>query len=100
MTPATPSRTVLAVGAHPDDIELGAGATLLRLSKAGWRVVLLVVTDGRGGGRPSTRREEQQEVARQLEAELHWGNLEDGCLRDTPELIDLIGGHIRRTQPQ
>ncbi|HWW43952.1 MAG TPA: PIG-L deacetylase family protein [Acidimicrobiia bacterium] len=44
----TPER-VLAVGAHPDDIEFGCGATLARWAAAGAAVHLLVLTDGSKG---------------------------------------------------
>ena len=40
---------VLAVGAHPDDIEFGAGATLARWAADGCRVHHLVLTDGSKG---------------------------------------------------
>jgi LmbE family N-acetylglucosaminyl deacetylase len=39
----------LAIGAHPDDIEFGCGATLAKWSAAGARVHLCVCTDGSKG---------------------------------------------------
>jgi len=45
---ATPS-CALAIGAHPDDVEFGAGATLAKWAAAGCRVHLLVLTDGSKG---------------------------------------------------
>ena len=50
---------VLAVGAHPDDIEIGCGGTLLAHKAAGDTVTMLVLTDGRGNGHTLTRRSEQ-----------------------------------------
>ena len=44
----TPARA-LAVGAHPDDIEFGAGATLSRWAADGCEVSLLICTDGSKG---------------------------------------------------
>ena len=41
--------SALAVGAHPDDAEFGAGATLAAWAAAGTRVTLLVMTDGSKG---------------------------------------------------
>lgn len=45
---AVPARA-LAVGAHPDDAEFGAGATLARWAEAGCEVTLVVCTDGSKG---------------------------------------------------
>jgi len=39
----------LAIGAHPDDIEFGSGATLAKWAAAGCEVHLLVLTDGSKG---------------------------------------------------
>lgn len=39
----------LFVGPHPDDIEIGAGATVSKLAKAGKKITFLICTDGRFG---------------------------------------------------
>lgn len=39
----------LFIGPHPDDIEIGAGATAAKLAAAGKRVMFLICTDGRYG---------------------------------------------------
>jgi LmbE family N-acetylglucosaminyl deacetylase len=44
-----PPSSALAVGAHPDDIEFGCGATLAKWAAGGCRVHHLVLTDGSKG---------------------------------------------------
>ena len=44
----TPARA-LAIGAHPDDIEFGAGGTVARWVEEGWDVRYLIVTSGQRG---------------------------------------------------
>ncbi len=39
------NKKVLAVGAHPDDIELGCAGTLSKLIKEGWDVTCLIMVD-------------------------------------------------------
>lgn len=46
---ATPQRTILAVGAHAGDMELTAGAVLIKQHKLGDRIVILHMTLGEGG---------------------------------------------------
>ena len=41
---------ILAIGAHPDDIEFGCGGTLLKYANAGHNVYLLVLSYGSFGG--------------------------------------------------
>src|SRR3954462_14243345 len=43
-------KTVLAMGAHPDDLELGCGATLAKLSASGVAVHAVVFSNGEQGG--------------------------------------------------
>ena len=42
-------KTVLALGAHPDDLELGCGATLAKLVARGTEVTAVVFTNGSSG---------------------------------------------------
>lgn len=42
-------RRVLAIGAHPDDVEIGCGGTLAKLAAAGDQVYALCVTSGEAG---------------------------------------------------
>ena len=84
---------ILAIGAHPDDIELGCGGTLIRHIGRGDDVTLLVVTDGLlGPGSTQQRREEQDQAVQVMGAQrLLWGDLPD-CRVDNHrlELVHLI----------
>ena len=68
---------VLAVGAHPDDIELGCGASLLAHVAAGDAVTMLVMTGGESGPGAASRHAEQRGAAKTLGAALRWGGLRD-----------------------
>ena len=46
---APKAESVLVIGAHPDDIELGAAGSLLKLGQEGKRVYALVMTQGEVG---------------------------------------------------
>jgi LmbE family N-acetylglucosaminyl deacetylase len=91
-------RRVLAVGAHPDDVELGCGGTLLAHAAAGDEVTLLVVTDGsRGPGDIAERRDEQQRAARALGAELLWGGLTDCAVAADAATVAVVERALRET---
>lgn len=49
------ARRVLAIGAHPDDLELACGGTLARLADAGHEIHALVMSDGAIGGDATVR---------------------------------------------
>lgn len=51
-------RRVLAIGAHPDDLELACGGTLARLADAGHEIHALVMSDGSVGGNADRRPDE------------------------------------------
>ncbi len=65
-------RSVLAVGAHPDDVEVGCFGTLLRHVNVGDRVIVAVTTKGGYGNRTWEQIESESMVASKiLGAEYH-----------------------------
>jgi LmbE family N-acetylglucosaminyl deacetylase len=105
---ATPGR-VLAIGAHPDDIEFGCGATIARWAAAGSHVVMAVVTDGSKGSwdtdrdpleLAALRAEEAAAAAHRLGAfeVVHLGYV-DGELEYSMELRGSLARLIRVHRP-
>jgi len=60
----TPLR-VLAVGAHPDDIELGCGGSLAKLAAAGAHVHAVILSEGRSGAEEGVDRAQESVLALQ-----------------------------------
>jgi LmbE family N-acetylglucosaminyl deacetylase len=82
---------VLAIGAHPDDIELGCGGALLAHRNAGDEITLLVMTTGEQGPQDTRSRvHEQEEAADMLGANLLWGGFEDGAVPDERRAIIVV----------
>lgn len=94
---------ILAVGAHPDDVELGCGGTLALLARAGRSVGILDLTRGEAGtrGTPETRAAEAAEAARLLGARFRDGlDLGDGNLKtDRAAELEVIEV-VRRRRPR
>lgn len=90
---------ILAIGAHPDDVELGCGATLAAHTARGDSVALLIMTTGEQGPQAGCSRvREQEDAAEVLGARLFWGNFRDGAVpeeRETVELIDAVLGEVQ-----
>jgi len=100
----------LAVGAHPDDIEFGAGATLARWAAAGCEVSLLVCTDGSKGtwdpdadltALVATRQEEARAAAQALGAtgEVVFLGVTDGELANDRATRSELARWIRILRP-
>ncbi|HEV2309270.1 MAG TPA: PIG-L family deacetylase [Acidimicrobiia bacterium] len=87
------------MGAHPDDVELGCGATLLRHVARGDDVTVLVLTVGqRGRIDGMSRQAEQEDAAARLGVELRWGGFTDGSVPDGAETITVIDEVIAATR--
>lgn len=96
---ATPARVVLAIGAHPDDIEIGCGGTLLAHRAAGDEVVLLTLSKGAHGGQREVRMEEARKAALMLGGTLVFGDLPDTSIQVDRSSIALIEDVVRRCKP-
>jgi len=94
-------KNVLAIGAHPDDLEILCGGTLARYSKSGYRVFMYHVTNGEKGGIGKTheeiireRREEAIQSAAVIDAISLGGSTKDGevvlDLENRMSIVDVI----------
>ncbi len=90
---------VLAVGAHPDDVEIGCGATLLRHRAAGQPVTVLTLSRGAVGGPREQRRREAAAASMTLGADLLMADLPDTQMASSPEMVTLIEETIALVGP-
>lgn len=91
---------VLALGAHPDDIEAGCGGTLTKYARGGHRVFLMVLTKGEQGAGRGIRKREQLRAAKSLQAEkIYWGGYPDTEVPIDQGLIRKIERVVREVDP-
>ncbi len=100
---------VLAIGAHPDDIEFGCGGTLAKWAAAGTDVHFLVLTDGSKGTWSvdddlvelvATRQAEARDAATTLaDATVHFGGFVDGELESDRAGREVVCRTIRTVRP-
>ena len=92
---------VLALGAHPDDIEYGCGGMLTKYAEKGHEVFLWIASDGSLGGEGAVRRQEQTDSALIIGArEVFWGDYRDTEIPLTRELIGRIESVIKQIKPR
>lgn len=92
-------KTVVAVGAHPDDVEIGMGATLLAHRAAGDQVVIVTMSVGARGGDAQVRAAESQAAADRLGARLFLFDLPDTAIPSGHPTIELIENVLREVRP-
>ena len=92
---------ILALGAHPDDIEYGCGGMLTKYAEKGHDVFLWIASDGSLGGEGVVRRQEQTDSALIIGArEVFWGDYRDTEVPLTRELIGHIESVIKQIKPR
>ena len=90
---------VLAIGAHPDDVEIGVGATLIDHVDRGDHVTILTLSRGESGGAVADRTEEAKRAAELIGAALILGDLPDTRISTNGPTVDLIEDAVRRLAP-
>ena len=100
----------LFVGPHPDDIEIGAGATIAALASKGKKICFLICTDGRYGTNNIKDISEEDLIAKRKEeairsaaalgvTDVRFLELTDGGFYNKDEMLRGIAGEISSFQP-
>lgn len=104
------SKIVLALSAHPDDMEFGCGGTMFKFKESGYDIFLAVATNGESGfkighkprkKRVRIRYDEQQAAAEFLGIKkVYFLHYRDGYLRNDEKLRDRIAKIIKQLKPE
>jgi LmbE family N-acetylglucosaminyl deacetylase/CheY-like chemotaxis protein len=96
---ARPREHVLAVGAHPDDVEIGVGGILASHRAAGDSVTILTLSRGARGGEPVGRQHESLAAAELLGARLFLEDLIDTEILNTGPTVAIIERVVAELNP-
>ncbi|MFH1612423.1 MAG: PIG-L family deacetylase, partial [bacterium] len=101
------TKTVLAVGAHPDDIEFMMAGTLALLKEKGYEIHLLTIANGSCGTCKLSkekiikiRKKESENAAKILEGIYHPGLVNDLEIFYEKKLLAKVGAIIREIKPE
>jgi LmbE family N-acetylglucosaminyl deacetylase/CheY-like chemotaxis protein len=90
---------VLAIGAHPDDVEIGVGAILLNHRVTGDDVAIVTMSHGARGGEAIRRADEAARAAQMIGARLFLEDLEDTRIPEGDPTVGLLEGVIKEVRP-
>lgn len=90
---------VLAIGAHPDDVEIGVGGILAAHAQAGDEITILTLSRGARGGDADSRQHESLAAAELLGARLFLKDLVDTEISGGGPTVRLIEEVVREIQP-
>jgi LmbE family N-acetylglucosaminyl deacetylase/CheY-like chemotaxis protein len=90
---------VLAIGAHPDDVEIGVGGTLAAHRAAGADITILTLSRGSRGGDADLRQHESLDAAELLGARLFLKDLVDTEIGGDGPTVRLIEEVVREVAP-
>ncbi len=92
----------MCIGAHPDDVEIGMGATVAKMVREGWKVAIVDLTNGEPTphGTPEIRAEESARAAQILGVQRRTLSQPNRYLFDTVEARTELAECIRELQPR
>lgn len=93
---------ILAVGAHPDDVEFGCAPILIKEARAGHEIRILVTSKGEAAsaGTPEQRAEEARAAAKIIGAEIDFLDLGGDCnIEYNPANVIPLAREIRQFRP-
>ena len=91
---------VIAIGAHPDDIEYGCYGTLLKHKRDGDKIAFIVMSHGEKSGDKSVRKNEAVESAKKVGAKLYLFSYPDTNIPQTHDVIEKIEEIVKEFKPQ
>jgi LmbE family N-acetylglucosaminyl deacetylase/CheY-like chemotaxis protein len=94
-----PGERVLAIGAHPDDVEIGCGGVLLHHRDATQPITILTLTAGEAGGDRAARVSEAMRPAALLSARLNMRALEDTDVAENGITVEAISEAVTEVRP-
>jgi LmbE family N-acetylglucosaminyl deacetylase len=91
---------VLAIGAHPDDVEVGCGGTLLKFARLNHEINVFFLTRGGAGGSIKQREKEARNSAKSIGLKNLWfGDYRDTQLTPNGALVNDIEKMVNRVKP-
>ncbi len=91
---------VIAIGAHPDDIEYGCYGTIRKHLERGDEVHFIILSAGEKSGEKEKRLEEAKKSAENLGVKLHQFEYPDTNIPHTHDVIEKIEKIINQVNPQ
>ena len=91
---------VVAIGAHPDDIEYGCYGAIRRHVESGDEVHFIVLSHGEKAGDRQERVREAEESAKRMKVRLHHFDYPDTNIPASHDVIDKIESIIKQVKPQ
>ena len=95
------SRNILAIGAHPDDVELGCAGTLRKHVLENDNVFIIVASLGEKNGDAKERHKEAMNSAKLIGAnDIYFLNLEDTNIKHDGTTVSILDEYMNEIKPE